>query len=130
MRTLHLLRHAKALAWDDPQARDLADIDRPLTPGGRRAAAALAEHLRLSGCRPQLVVCSPALRTRQTLDLVASGLGLQARVRVDEAIYGAGAGSLWQSVRALPDEADEVLIIGTLGTLPREHRRRKRCSKQ
>jgi phosphohistidine phosphatase len=112
MRTLYLLRHAKALAWEDPSAVDLADIDRPLTPSGRRAATALAEHLRLSGCRPGLVLCSPALRTRQTLDLVASGLGLQARVQVDDSIYGARAGLLWHRVRALPDPVDEVLIVG------------------
>ena len=81
---------APARQGADPAADPalLADIDRPLTERGRRDAADLAEHLRLSGCRPQLVLCSPALRTRQTLDLVAPGLGLQARVQVDERIYG------------------------------------------
>jgi len=112
MRTLYLLRHAKAAPWDDPSAPELADIDRPLTAAGRRAATALGEHLRWSGCRPGLVVCSPALRTRQTLDLVASGLGLQARVQVDDSLYGASAAVLWHRVRAVPDTAEEVLIVG------------------
>jgi phosphohistidine phosphatase len=112
MRTLYLLRHAKALAWDDPSAAELADLDRPLTDRGRRDAAALAEHLRLSGCRPKLVACSPALRTRQTLDLVASGLGLQARTEVDERLYAASMQALWQRVHELPDNADEAMLVG------------------
>jgi phosphohistidine phosphatase len=112
MRTLYLLRHAKALAWDDPSAAELADFDRPLTDRGRRDAAALAEHLRLSGCRPKLIACSPALRTRQTLDLVASGLGLQARTEVDERLYAASMQALWQRVHELPDGADEAMLVG------------------
>jgi phosphohistidine phosphatase len=108
MRTLYLLRHAKA-SWSDPAQ---ADIDRPLTERGRRDAANLGEHLRLSGCRPQVVVCSPALRTRQTLDLIATGLGLQARAEVDERLYGASAQALWQRVHELPDTVTEALLVG------------------
>jgi phosphohistidine phosphatase len=108
MRTLYLLRHAKA-SLDDPER---ADIDRPLTDRGRRDAANLGEHLRISGCRPALILCSPSLRTRQTLDLVASGLGLQAKVQVDDSIYAATAKTLWQRVRELPDPVNEALIIG------------------
>lgn len=108
MRTLYLLRHAKS-SWDNP---GVADLDRPLTDRGRTAAGQMAEHLRISGCRPALVVCSPALRTRQTLDLVAPGLGLQARVQVDESMYGASASQVWRRVRELPDSADEVLFVG------------------
>jgi phosphohistidine phosphatase len=109
MRTLYLLRHAKAA---DPATFTGADLDRPLTERGRRDAAGLGEHLRLSGCRPQVVLCSPALRTRQTLDLVAAGLGLQARVQIDDAIYAASEAQLWQSVRELPETVGEALIVG------------------
>ncbi len=108
MRTLHLLRHAKA-SWADPER---ADIDRPLTDRSRRDAAALGEYLRGRGDRPQLVICSPALRTRETLDLVAPGLGLQARVEVDGRLYAASAQALWQRVRELPDTVDEALLVG------------------
>jgi phosphohistidine phosphatase len=108
MRTLYLLRHAKS-GWDDP---DLADIDRPLNDRGRRAATALAEHLRGSSARPQLVFCSPARRTRETLDLIAPGLGLGTTVVIDPVLYGADAALLWDKVRELPADADEVLIIG------------------
>ena len=56
-----LLRHAKS-SWKD----DLPDVERPLSPRGRRDAAVagrwLAEHVG----RPDLVLCSVAVRTRQT----------------------------------------------------------------
>jgi phosphohistidine phosphatase len=111
MRTLYLLRHAKA-ALADSGANRIADFDRPLADRGRRDAAELGEHLKRSGCRPQLVLCSPALRTRQTLDLVSTGLGLQARVQVEDAVYGAKVQRLWYLVLGLPDTVDEALIVG------------------
>jgi phosphohistidine phosphatase len=112
MRTLYLLRHAKAVEPGSAATMGISDLDRPLTARGRRDAANLADHLRLSGCRPQLVLCSPALRTRQTLDLVATGLGLQARAQVDERVYGASVGELWRVARDLRDEVSEAMIVG------------------
>jgi phosphohistidine phosphatase len=108
MRTLHLLRHAKS-SWGEPE---LADHDRPLSGRGQRAAAQLGDYLRRSGYRPQLVVCSSALRARQTLDLVAAGLGLDVAVRVDEQVYGASASNLWTLVRELPADVDEAMVVG------------------
>ena len=50
-RTVYLLRHAKS-SWDDPQ---LADIERPLAPRGRKAAKKIARYLRDHDVRPELV---------------------------------------------------------------------------
>ncbi|MEV4131015.1 histidine phosphatase family protein [Dactylosporangium sp. NPDC049742] len=63
-RTLILLRHAKAV---DPDPYP-TDLERPLSPRGRRDAAAAGDWLRDQGLRPDLVVCSTAVRTRETLD--------------------------------------------------------------
>jgi phosphohistidine phosphatase len=112
MRTLYLLRHAKAVEPGSAATMGLSDLERPLTARGRRDAANLADQLRLSGCRPHVVLCSPALRTRQTLDLVASGLGLQARTQVDDHVYAATVGELWRLTRELSDEASEAMIVG------------------
>jgi phosphohistidine phosphatase len=112
MRTLYLLRHAKAVEPGSAATMGLSDLERPLTTRGRRDATSLADHLRLSGCRPQLVLCSPALRTRQTLDLVAPGLGLQARVQVEERVYAAADDELWRLARDLRDDVTEAMIVG------------------
>ncbi|MCP2324110.1 phosphohistidine phosphatase [Hamadaea flava] len=69
-RTLVLLRHAKA---DRPSG--IADTDRPLTDRGHADAAAAGAWLLASGHVPDLVLCSPARRTRQTWHSVAIALG-------------------------------------------------------
>jgi len=103
-----LLRHAKS-SWKDP---GLGDRDRPLAPRGRRAVAALARHLRETGSSPDLVLCSPAVRARQTLEGVAPGIRPDVAVEIDEALYGAGATELLERLTRLPAAVDVVLVIG------------------
>ena len=108
MHRLLLLRHAKS-SWDQP---DLADHDRPLAPRGRRAAIALGEHLRGLAGRPELVVCSSAARTVETLELIRPGLPAGTSVTIDEALYAADEDELLGCVRHLPSTAACVLLIG------------------
>lgn len=104
MKTLHLLRHAKS-DWSDPS---LDDHDRPLNDRGRRGRLLLAEHVR--GWPVDLVVCSTAERARETAEPVVAALACP--VRFEPAIYEASVGDLFDVVRALPDEADVVLMVG------------------
>ncbi|MFI7077817.1 MULTISPECIES: SixA phosphatase family protein [unclassified Micromonospora] len=69
-RTLVLLRHAKA---EQPTA-DGPDIERPLSARGRADAAAAGFWLARHGLLPELVICSAALRTRQTWHHVEMGM--------------------------------------------------------
>jgi len=108
MRRLFLLRHAKS-SWDQP---DLPDHDRPLSKRGRRAATALGEHLRGLIEPPDLVVCSSAARTIETMQLIRSGLPSSASVTIDETLYGASVDELLARVRRLPSTAAGVLLIG------------------
>lgn len=108
MRRLYALRHAKS-SWDDP---GLPDRLRPLARRGRTAVAALARHLRAEGVAPGLVLCSPALRARQTWEGVAPGLPAGTTVELDDALYGAGAVDLLRRLRDLPPDIDSVLVVG------------------
>jgi phosphohistidine phosphatase len=108
MRRVYLLRHAKS-SWKD---RSLADRDRPLAGRGRRAAKAVTGHLEAERIRPDLVLCSPARRTRETLELVLAAFGDQVEVRLDETLYGASEAELLACLRALPHEVDSVIVIG------------------
>jgi phosphohistidine phosphatase len=107
MHRLLLLRHAKS-SWDDPS---LADRDRPLAPRGHRAAERMADHLRSDVTHPDLVLCSPALRTRETLDRMSNAFG-DAEVVVDDELYGAGEGELLERLRAVDDRFETVAVIG------------------
>lgn len=108
VRRLYVLRHAKS-SWDDP---GLPDRLRPLTRRGRTAVAALDRHMRAAGIAPGLVLCSPAVRARQTWEGVAPGLPAGTPVEVDDALYGAGADDLLRRLRGLPSDLASVLVVG------------------
>ena len=108
MKHLFLLRHAKS-SWDDPT---LADHDRPLAPRGRRAAKVMAKHLGREGVAPELVLCSPATRTRQTLTRLEPVLGESPDVRIDSELYAASAAALLEVLHEVPDEVESVMLIG------------------
>jgi phosphohistidine phosphatase len=103
-----LLRHAKS-SWKD---RSLADRDRPLAGRGRKAAKAVARHLEAEGIRPDLVLCSPARRTRETLERIEAAFGNRVEVRLEEELYGAGEAELLDRLRALPARVESVMVIG------------------
>jgi phosphohistidine phosphatase len=108
MKTLTLLRHAKS-GWDDPVTRD---FDRPLNAKGARAAETMGRHLRGLGLTFDLVVASPAVRVQETLDHFAIGLGETLAPEWDRRIYLASEATLLDLVRALPDTAEHVLLVG------------------
>jgi phosphohistidine phosphatase len=104
-RRLLLIRHGKS-SWDDAS---LPDRERPLAKRGRTAAERVGAYLRREGIRPDVVLCSPSERTRETLDL----LGVRgAVVSFLEELYGASAHDLLESVSDVPGEAELVAVIG------------------
>ena len=105
-KTLYLLRHLKS-SWDDPA---LPDRERPLAPRGRKAGKKIARHLRKTGVAPELVLCSPAVRTRQTLDAVRAELG-EAEIRFVEELYAASEKELLDVLRVVDSDAGAVLVI-------------------
>jgi len=113
MRTLVLLRHAKAATPGDKP-----DFERDLANRGRRDATAAGAWLARHGLYPDLVICSPAARTRQTWHQVAVALAQAApehaapEVRYDPGLYEGGRTEVIDALRAVPDDAETVLVIG------------------
>jgi len=108
MKTLYLLRHAKS-SWKDPE---LADFDRPLNGRGRGAATLVGRHVRKKKIRPELLLCSPAERARQTVALVRESSGLSAEMRYDERIYEADAARLLEVVTQIEEAVGVALLVG------------------
>jgi phosphohistidine phosphatase len=103
-RTLLVLRHAKSA-----HPERIADIDRPLTPRGRDDARAAGAWLRLHGYRPDLVLCSPARRARETCE----ALGLtDSPTRYDRSLYEASEGDLLSAVTETDDAVGVLMLIG------------------
>ena len=108
MKTLYLLRHAKS-SWDDPS---LADHERPLAPRGRKAARRIGAYLTEHGIEPELVLCSTAARTRETLAGLGSAIPDTTQVEAEKAVYGAGAWDLLRRVRRAPAGVVSLMVIG------------------
>lgn len=107
MKTLYILRHAKAVP-DDPDG----DAARPLAKRGRKGAAAIGAYLAGLKPLPRLVLCSSAQRTRETLDEVMPSLDSAARVLYEDGLYLASAGRLIERLQLLPETVESVLLIG------------------
>jgi phosphohistidine phosphatase len=107
-RVVYLLRHAKS-SWEDPL---LADVDRPLAPRGRRACETMGRYMRFADVRPDVVLCSPSVRTRQTIEKLLPELDGEVPVAYEEALYHGGADDLMDRLRRVPDKFNSVLIVG------------------
>lgn len=108
-RTLVLLRHAKAERPDGPP-----DQDRSLTDRGHADAAAAGAWLLASGHIPDLVLCSPARRTRQTWHSVAIALGDAGSptVRYERDLYDGDPDAAVHLIAAAAKEGQSILLIG------------------
>ena len=107
VRQIILLRHAHA----EPPAGEQTDESRPLTEGGMREAAAAAAWLKEHGAEPDRLLCSPAMRTRETANRVVSAMGSETHVHFDPRIYEATPAELIQVLEEHAD-ADCVLLVG------------------
>lgn len=107
MPRLFLLRHAKA-AWAAP---GMGDFERPLTPEGMRAARAAGIAMAAAGDVPAQVLCSPALRTRQTWEGVAHAFGAGIAVSFVPELYDGGAKAYLDALRGTGTAAS-VLVVG------------------
>jgi phosphohistidine phosphatase len=58
------------------------------------------------------VLCSPSLRTRQTLEAIEPSLGKGCSVELVPELYAASERELLERLRALPESAASVMLIG------------------
>lgn len=105
-----LLRHAKAA----PAGANFADHDRPLTEGGRAAAAAIGHAMHKAGLAPEVVLVSTALRTQQTLEALEAANVWDEWPNIDALpmLYMAPPGQILDALHALPETVRSALVIG------------------
>jgi phosphohistidine phosphatase len=108
MTTLFLLRHAKS-SWDDPT---LDDHDRPLSARGQKVAPLIGDYMHQQGWRPQVILCSTARRTVDTLMLMRPYLGLRVPVMIEPGLYHAEADTLMARLKALGNDIETALLVG------------------
>lgn len=109
MRTLMLLRHAKS-SWGEP---NLDDHERGLNKRGAKEAPRIGAYLADQGQRPDLVLCSDAVRTRATLALLLSALGgTPPPVRFEPRLYLAEPAAILEVLAHTEPAVERCLVIG------------------
>lgn len=103
-RRLILLRHAHAesAAWGED------DAERPLSARGIEEADS-AGHWLAEQAPPARIICSPARRTRQTLERVTARLGV-IETDYDARVYGATPGELIDIIDGHAGPGDLLLV--------------------
>ncbi|MER7680800.1 histidine phosphatase family protein [Streptomyces sp. NPDC096934] len=105
-RRIVLFRHAKA---DWPQ---VSDHERPLADRGRTDAAVAGRRLADTGIPFDLAICSTAARTRETWKLAVHEFPHRPKTVYEERVYEASPGELIAVLNEIPDDAQDVLLIG------------------
>ena len=108
MMRLMLLRHAKS-SWADS---GLSDFERPLNARGRRAASLMGNYMRQRRLQPDLILCSPAQRTRQTVSGILEDLDINPPVDYPPDLYLADNGVLASLIATVDDNVQSLLCVG------------------
>lgn len=109
MQQLMIFRHAKAVPWGSTPD----DFSRPLQDIGwthaRAVADWMAEHIEW----PQMILCSPSQRTRETLQpVLETAEQLEQVTRFLPQIYGASVYTLVNVLDHAFAECDRVMVVG------------------
>lgn len=106
--TLLIMRHAKS-DW----SANMEDFDRPLNRRGLKDAAKMGKWLRKQKIMPDRIVSSPAMRARQTIEIVCEQLNKHAPDIIwDERIYEARLGDLLKVIAQYGKNTECLLLTG------------------
>ncbi len=109
MKRLYLLRHAKA-GFD---LTGQADAERVLTHSGKQDAIKLGYKLKGRNEEIDWFKCSPALRTRQTIDAIMEVTGFSdIRLEMTPELYQASDEKFLQQIHQTPENISALLLVG------------------
>lgn len=108
MKQLILLRHAKS-SWSETA---LTDHERPLNKRGRTAASMVGRFLQQKEINPELILCSTATRTQETLRRIKEVTCLKSQVSLEDGLYGADAEGMIRLIKNTAPTVKSILLIG------------------
>lgn len=108
MKTLYIVRHGKA----QPRAEGIKDLDRALIPTGIERTRKTALWLKKIGIKPNMVLCSDALRCRETATILMANLLLPKSVqKISSELYLAEQKSLLAIVQKQDDGLNSIMLV-------------------
>jgi phosphohistidine phosphatase len=108
MKKLYIVRHAQK--EDEQIGRD--DYDRVLSPEGVTEAKNMAQKFASKDISIDLIVSSPALRTKKTAEIFAEALNYKKTIMLNEVLYMAFVNELLETISYTFDTVDSMLLVG------------------
>lgn len=108
MKTLYLLRHAKA----EPAKGKEEDAERRLSDFGRASCKIIGNYMKEKGYFPSFILCSPARRTTDTCNLTMEAAGVNPPRKFDNGLYAATAERLINHLRLIDDDITSAMLVG------------------
>lgn len=107
MKHVILLRHAKSI----PLSNDGDDYQRTLNDKGRTDAPKVALAFSYLKIKPDIIICSSATRTRETLALFLPLLPKNSRIVYEDNLYHAPASAILDIIHQY-NQYDNIMIVG------------------
>jgi phosphohistidine phosphatase len=107
MRHIFILRHCE---YDDRSGAG-PNFDCHLSPEGQSHAAAIGQTMQDNNIQPDLIYCSGAVRTRETLDALLQSIDTPEIIYNDE-IYGCMPGELLALIQGSGEQYKNIMIVG------------------
>jgi phosphohistidine phosphatase len=103
------MRHAKAEKLKNYEA---GDIERNLEKSGIKDAAIMGKFLKEKNFIPDLIICSPSTRTRQTLEIALEKINHNIKIAFDEKIYENDDVKILKLISGTENKTNTLMIIG------------------
>lgn len=108
MKSVILFRHGKS-DWD---AVYNTDHNRPLAKRGIKAAKRMGKYLADLDQMPDLVISSPAVRAKTTVQLAMESGEWSSEFKLDRSIYGGASGTLLDLLYNINDSVGVACLVG------------------
>lgn len=109
MKSLILVRHAKS-DWTNT---GVSDSERPLNKRGERDAPYMGQLLAKKGIKPDLVISSPALRCKSTVQIFSKEMNiLESAIKYSDKLYAAGDDEILAAINKVDDNVRCLMVVG------------------
>jgi phosphohistidine phosphatase len=108
MKSILILRHAKS-DWNNPS---LSDFNRPLNKRGLKDAPRMGQVLKTTSIMPDLIVSSPSMRTKATVELAMPESIYTGDILWIDSLYGGGFYDILNALHSVPDTLSRPMIVG------------------
>ena len=109
MKRITFIRHAKS-SWDDPS---LKDFSRPLNARGKNDAPLMGKEFGKRKIPFDLIISSPSVRTKQTMELMCPHLDYDLEdILWERAFFHADPKTLLMMIKPLPERIEHIGIVG------------------